>query len=72
MILYLKSNIKGEVFNVGFGRSYSLKKVINLVVKYLKKGEPKFGKIKLRKDEIMDSYPNINKAKKTIKLASQI
>ncbi len=64
--LIFKSNIKGEVFNVGFGRSYSLKKVINLVVKYLKKGEPKFGKIKLRKDEIMDSYPNINKAKKLL------
>ena len=64
--LIFKNKIKGEVFNVGFGRSYSLKKIINLVVKYLKKGDPKFGEIKLRKDELMDSYPDISKAKKLL------
>ena len=64
--LIFKNKIKGEIFNVGFGRSSSLKKVISLVVKYLKKGKPKFGEIKLRKDELMDYYPNISKAKKLL------
>ena len=33
----------------------------------LKGGQPCFGKIKLRKDEIIEIYPNISKAKKILK-----
>ena len=33
---------------------------------YLNSGKPQFGKIDLRKDEIMKLYPNILKAKKIL------
>ena len=59
-------NIKGEIFNVGSGKPIILKKIINLIKKNIKKGNPKFGEIKLRKDEILDLYPNISKAKNTL------
>ena len=36
------------------------------IKKILKGGKPQFGKIKLRKDEILKIYPNINKAKNNI------
>ena len=46
-----KKNFKSGIFNVGFGRPYKVKEVINLVTKNLKKGKPLFGKILMRKEE---------------------
>ena len=43
-------------------------KIVNLC----KGGKPLFGKIKLRKDESFSSYPNISKAKKTLKWRPKI
>ena len=43
-----------------------IKNIINYVKKISKGGYPQFGKIKLRKDEILTLYPNIQKAKKKI------
>jgi len=54
----------GEIINVGSGRPIKIKKIIQLINKIIKSGEPNFGKIKMRKDEITSMYPNINKAKK--------
>ena len=53
------------IFNVGFGRPYKVKEVINLVTKNLKKGKPLFGKILMRKEEKKIYYPNIKKVCKT-------
>ena len=41
---------------------------INLNIQILNnaKGKPEYGKIKMRKDEQIKFYPNINKLKKTI------
>ena len=59
-------NSRGQIINIGSGKP---KKIIN-IIKYVKKitngGHPQFGKIKLRKDEILKLYPNIQKAKKKI------
>ena len=43
-----------------------IRKVIEYVQKVSGGGYPRFGKIKLRKDEILKTYPDIRKAKKKI------
>ncbi len=56
----------GEIFNLGSGKIIKVKSLIKLINFYVKKGKPEFGKIKMRKDEQIKFYPNINKLKKTI------
>ena len=52
----------GKIINIGYGKSIKVKKVILIINKFLKKGFPKFNKIKLRKDEMMILYPSIKRA----------
>ena len=39
---------RGNIFNVGSGKKISVKKLITLIVKIIKKGKPGFNKIKTR------------------------
>lgn len=57
---------RGEIINIGSGKPKKIKNIINFVKKRIKGGQPQFGKIKLRKDEILKMYPNISKAKNKI------
>ena len=59
-------NARGQIINIGSGKPRKIKNIINYIKKVSKGGYPQFGKIKLRKDEILKLYPNINKAKKKI------
>ena len=59
----LKSNIVWEIFNIGTGKPKKIKDIIKKINKLINRGVPNYGKIKMRKDEIMKLYPNINKAK---------
>lgn len=68
----LKKNFKGEIFNVGSGNVIQIKELINLIQKKIKKGIPVFGKINLRLDENMITYPDISKVKKFIKWKPKI
>mgnify|MGYP001268456055 CR=1 FL=1 len=65
-----KSN--GEVINIGFGRPIKIKDAIQKIVKYVGKGEPIFSKLKIRNDEPLKLYPNINKAKKILNWSPKI
>ncbi len=58
---------RGQIFNVGSNKSIKLKKVISQIQKVVKNGQPEWGKIKLREDEIFNLYPNIQKIKKKLK-----
>ena len=58
---------KGKIFNIGAGIPVKLKKIIAIVKQQLKHCYPIYGKIKLRKDEPMILYPNVNLAKKVLK-----
>ena len=58
------TNIIGKTINLGYGKPYKVKYVINLIKKKINLGKPIFGKIKLRKDEIKFLFPDIKKAKK--------
>tara|TARA_B100001248_G_C27381854_1_gene457379 strand:- start:775 stop:1689 length:915 start_codon:yes stop_codon:yes gene_type:complete len=57
-----KSN--GEILNVGSGIPISVKKLIIKICKLSKGGNPEFGKINFRKDELLKLYPNLSKLKK--------
>ena len=57
-----KSN--GEIINIGSGIPISLKKLIKKICRLSKGGNPEFGKIAFRKDELLKLYPNLSKLKK--------
>jgi nucleoside-diphosphate-sugar epimerase len=59
-----KKKISSGIYNVGFGKALKVKNVIKLIRKIIKTGKPDFGKIKMRKDEMMNLYPKITKVKK--------
>ena len=61
----LKTNKpRQEIYNVGSGFPVSVKSVINKIHNFIKKGNPLYGKIVMRKDEIHSLYPSIQKVKK--------
>ena len=65
-------NAKGEIINIGSGKPRKIRNIIEYVKKISKGGYPQFGKIKLRKDEILKLYPNIKKAKNKINWSPKI
>ena len=68
--LFIKT--QGEIFNVGSSKNYKIKFIIDYIHKLVKKGFPKFGMIKLRKDEPMNLYPDLKKINKYVKLKSEV
>jgi nucleoside-diphosphate-sugar epimerase len=62
----------GEIINLGFGKANQIKKIILLISKIINLGKPTFGQVKLRKDEIINLYPDINKAKKILNWVPKI
>ena len=65
-ILLKKDGVNGEIINIGSGKAYQLKKIINSIKILCKGGNPIYGKIKLRPDESKIYYPIIKKAKKIL------
>ena len=57
----------GRIINIGSGKPLKIKKIIQKIIKFYKKGKPLFGKIKLRKEEMSITYPDISKAKMILK-----
>ena len=66
-LILKKPKTDGEIFNIGFGRPLKVRGIIDKILSYYKKGNPQFGKIKLRKEEQMKIYPDIGKANKILK-----
>ena len=56
----------GEIINIGSGEPSNIKKVILFIKNKINLGNPVFGKIPLRSDEILRLYPNISKAQKIL------
>ena len=46
----------GEIFNVGSAKPQKIKKDIKIIKNIIKSGRPDFGKINMRKDEILKLY----------------
>lgn len=57
----------GQIFNLGSGTKITIKYLVDYIKNYYKKGKPTYGKIKLRKDESKNIYPDISKIKKKLK-----
>lgn len=62
----------GKIINIGSGKPLKIKKIIQKIVNIYKKGKPLFGKIKLRKEEMHTTYPNISEAKTILKWKPRI
>ena len=56
----------GNVINIGSGKPKKVKQIISFIHRKIKTGCPQFGKIKMRKDEILRVYPKTQKAKKIL------
>jgi len=63
---------KGEIINIGSGKPISIKKLILKICKLTQGGEPQFGKVSLRKDEILKLYPSLNKVKKILNWQAKV
>ncbi len=73
MIKIIKSNqFNGEIFNIGSGKTISIKKLILKICKLTEGGYPQFGKIPFRKDEIIKLYPLLTKIKKNLAWQAKI
>jgi len=64
--IFKNKKARGKLYNVGYGKPTKVNNVIKSIVNIVKAGHPEFGKIKMRKDEIKNLYPNIKKVKKEI------
>ena len=62
----------GNIINIGCGNAIRVKEVIIFIKNIIKKGKPKFNKIKLRKDEMMIIYPSIKKSFSLLKWKPKI
>ena len=58
--------VKGKIINVGSGNRVSIKKIIEKIVRISKGGKPLYGKIKMRKEENINMYPDISNTKKLL------
>ena len=56
-------NAKGQIINAGSGNKFKLKNIIQRIIKITNGGVALYGRIKLRKDEDINYYPSIAKAK---------
>lgn len=58
-----KKDISSGIYNVGYGKPKKVREIINKLVKFSEGGKPRFGAIKMRKDEIKRLYPKVDKVK---------
>ncbi len=67
IMLILKSKkAKREIINLGYGKPYKVIEIIKAIRDIIKSGRLDIGKISIRKDESMISYPNIKKVYKLV------
>ncbi len=66
------NKVRGQIINVGSGKPINLKKIIFKVMDICKGGKPQFGKLMLRKDENLITYPNVNKLKKILSFKPKV
>ena len=64
--------MNSEIINFGHKNSIKIKNLILKIKKIIKKGQPDFGKIKMRKDETLKLYPDITKISAMFKLKPKI
>ena len=58
-----KKLFKKKIYNAGSGEPVKIKSMIQKITDKIKKGNPNFGKIMMRKDENFKLYPDITSVK---------
>jgi nucleoside-diphosphate-sugar epimerase len=66
-----KKNQSFQIYNVGSGKKIKVRDLIKEIVSIIGKGNPLFGKIKMRKQETKILYPDLNKIKIELKWYSK-
>ena len=72
MLKTTNKNVIGKIFNVGTGKSITIKKLVEIIQKKTNGGKPVFGKKALKKNEILFSQAHVGKIKKYINWSSKI
>ena len=67
MKAFKNKNIIHKIINIGTGKPKKLKDIIDIVIKIFKSKKPKYGVVKLRKDEAKVIYPMTTTVKKLLK-----
>ena len=62
----------GKIINIGSGKPIQLLEVMKLVKKIIGEGKIILNKIKLRRDEPMVVYPNLDRARQILKWKSRL
>jgi len=62
-LTFQKKQSIGQIINIGSGKPKKIRDIVTFINKRVKKGKPLFGKIKMRKDEVMQNYAEISRAK---------
>jgi len=70
-ILKSKKTFNG-IYNIGTGSPLKVKDIINLIQKKIRKGKPLFGKLNMRKEEMIYTFPNIKKIQNSYKWKPKI
>ena len=58
--------INGKVYDLGSGKGYAVKTLVNLILKKINKGKPRFGALNPNRLEIKKMIANIKKLKKDL------
>jgi len=66
------SRVFGRILNIGSGKPIKIKNVIKKIVRIYKSGKPQYNKIRIRKEEMMLTYPDISAAKKILKWSPKV
>ena len=68
IIISLESDVNNaEIFNIASGEPIKIKNIVLLIKEITSKGNPIFGAIPYRNNEVMELYANIDKAKHILK-----
>ena len=63
IIKSIKQKPKNKIYNVGAGNKIKVKFLIDMINQKVGCGKPIYGKIKMRKDEMKNNFPNIKRVK---------
>lgn len=70
--LIFEKKISSQLLNIGYGKGVSINKLISVIKKIAKGGNPQYGLFKLRNHENPELVPSISKVKKILKWRPKI
>ena len=71
-VLKSKKNLNNKIFNIGYGKSYKIRDIVEIIVMLCGKGRPNFGGKKYKFKENIHLRPDINLAKKYLKWSPKV